>query len=338
MVHSPRTFKSYCDNCGKDTLVEIITEVRSVPVRDELYEIEEHVPICTECREEVFVEDIEEANIQRAYDAYRLKHGLVFPYEIAEVRRMYGVSQRGLARILGWGEVTIHRYENGSLPDSAHNAILKSLKYPSRMLTFAEEAANRLDSDEASALIKRIKAILPTGHLPDEASIEEFGRAMGLAPDDEHGRRRFDFFRTAQMVLYLAGGTRCYLVKLMKLLWFCDVGAFQRFGRSLTGMAYAALPMGPVPDHYKWLMSILDRGWVSREPALDRVELIVPARQPDMSLFGEEETKVIDDVLERLGGLSTDELVELSHGDEAWWGTGIAERIPFSLTRGLPAD
>jgi len=93
-------------------------------------------------------------------------------------------------------------------------------------------------------------------------------------------------------------------------------------------------------------MSILDRGWVSREPALGRGELIVPARQPDMSHFGEEEAKVIDDVLEHLGDFSTDELVELSHGDEAWWGTArtvelsdlrLAARQKRRLTGLVPA-
>ena len=38
-----------------------------------------------------------------------------------------------------------------------------------------------------------------------------------------------------------------YKVKLMKLLWYADNLSYKRYGKSITGLAYKALPMGAVP-------------------------------------------------------------------------------------------
>jgi hypothetical protein len=40
---------------------------------------------------------------------------------------MYGLSQTTFSRWLGWGDITVHRYESGSPQDSAHNETLMLL-------------------------------------------------------------------------------------------------------------------------------------------------------------------------------------------------------------------
>lgn len=65
------------------------------------------------CGETLSDPDRDDAVLRTARDLYRQKHGLLTSSNIARLRGRYGLSQRALARLLGWGEVTIQRYEKG---------------------------------------------------------------------------------------------------------------------------------------------------------------------------------------------------------------------------------
>ena len=73
---------------------------------------------------------LEQENDIILYNMYRSKKGLLLPNEIKAIREQYGVSQKNLSKILGWGEKTITRYENGSIQDLGHNKMLNLIKDP----------------------------------------------------------------------------------------------------------------------------------------------------------------------------------------------------------------
>jgi transcriptional regulator with XRE-family HTH domain len=84
----------------------------------------------------------------------------MFPSELKAMREHYGLSQRSLAALLGWGEVTVHRYENGSLPDEAHNQLLHLLKYPENMLRIAQMNGERLPASARRKLFARLEELI----------------------------------------------------------------------------------------------------------------------------------------------------------------------------------
>ena len=43
--------------------------------------------------------------------------------EIVAIRESYGLSQVDLAKLLGWGEATISRYESKAIQDEAYRKI-----------------------------------------------------------------------------------------------------------------------------------------------------------------------------------------------------------------------
>lgn len=66
-------------------------------------------------------------------------------------------------------------------------------------------------------------------------------------------------YRLGQLVAWLA--KTCpdmFKTKLAKLLWLVDFGHFRRQRISITGLAYARLPFGPVPDHFQILLGSLE--------------------------------------------------------------------------------
>lgn len=67
-------------------------------------------------------------NLLNARNAYRVKHGLLTSAEIAAIRENYGLSQVDLARLLGWGEATISRYESKVIQDESYDTMLRLIK------------------------------------------------------------------------------------------------------------------------------------------------------------------------------------------------------------------
>ena len=67
------------------------------------------------------------ANDTAMKDAYREKVGLLTSHQIKAIRTKYGITQRNLCRLLGWGSKTISRYEHYQVQDESHDAILRRL-------------------------------------------------------------------------------------------------------------------------------------------------------------------------------------------------------------------
>lgn len=136
--------KFTCPKCGavSETIVEKRTE--SYPVKGDPISILANVRVCLACGQDVYDRDLDSQNLQLAYDEFRQKHHVISPAEICSMRQNYGLSQRGLGTLLGWGEVTIHRYENGSLPDDAHNQVLYFIQDPFNMERIVEVSGHRL--------------------------------------------------------------------------------------------------------------------------------------------------------------------------------------------------
>ena len=51
--------------------------------------------------------------------------------DIKRIRRKYGLTQQGFARLLGLGEESVVRYENGQTPSKANANLIRCLLYTS---------------------------------------------------------------------------------------------------------------------------------------------------------------------------------------------------------------
>jgi len=65
-----------------------------------------------------------------------------------------------MSRLLGWGEITYHRYENGSLPDQSHNNQLRLIKEPSNVKILLENNSDNLSSKTIKKLNKRLEEMI----------------------------------------------------------------------------------------------------------------------------------------------------------------------------------
>lgn len=143
-------------------------------------------------------------------------------------------------------------------------------------------------------------------------------------------------------VLYLCnalGGSVNGKKKLAKLLYYADFDRYEykESMKSITGDSYKHWKMGPVPDSYTQIVSRLEEEGklthkaVSNEAGYSPTEVFTSNTKPDLSLFDEDDLKILDRVVKRYGGLSGKELEVLTHQEAPYVATEPDEDIPYDL-------
>ncbi|NNG67895.1 type II TA system antitoxin MqsA family protein [Caldanaerobacter subterraneus] len=149
--------KKFCPVCGKEQETEVIEKEEVSNIRGDKIKALARIRICSICGEELFDEELEEENIQRVYDIYRKKHGILSPEEIKNIRESYGLSQRAFAKLLGIGEASIARYETGALPEKSLSNMIMLLKDPKNMEKLLEKNEEALTPREKIRLLRRLE-------------------------------------------------------------------------------------------------------------------------------------------------------------------------------------
>ena len=132
-----------CPLCGKTHEVEERKRFATLIVKGEEVTYKERFYFCANANEdenEFETGSMTNTNLLNARNAYRVKRGLLTSDEIVAIREDYGLSQVDLARLLGWGEATISRYESKAIQDEAYDTMLRLIKdNPLIALEFKEE-------------------------------------------------------------------------------------------------------------------------------------------------------------------------------------------------------
>ena len=151
-----KEFKDICPICADERIIEIGVQPETLIVKKEPIHIKAEVRRCNTCGEIFASGDQEEANFQKAYRLYRDKKGLLQPEEITEIREQYGIGQRNFSLVLGWGEVTIHRYESGALQDEGHNQLLLLVREPKNLELVVEKRTHHLPKHLSRSVVNKL--------------------------------------------------------------------------------------------------------------------------------------------------------------------------------------
>ena len=125
--------------------------------------------------------------------------------------------------------------------------------------------------------------------------------------------------------------------KLAKLLYFVDFDLYEKNQRVITGEKYFAYPMGPFPETLEEITNKMvedktlsvrqDKGVNGYNPT----EVYKCLVEPDLSIFDEEERKMLDRIILKYGNLTGKQLEELSHAEAPYIGTELRKEIPYEL-------
>lgn len=148
--------KKFCPVCGTEKETEVIEKEEISNIRGDEIRTVSKIRVCSECREELFDELLDEENIKRAYDAYRKKNDILSPEDIKSIRELYGLSQKAFAKILNIGEASIARYETGALPEKSLSNMIMLLKEPENMQRLLDKNQSALTYREKTRLIQKM--------------------------------------------------------------------------------------------------------------------------------------------------------------------------------------
>ncbi|MBA2873166.1 putative zinc finger/helix-turn-helix YgiT family protein [Anoxybacillus calidus] len=332
MNNNKGALEKFCPDCLDYTSMKPIKLKKIFQVKDENIEIEADYLECQECKNVVPDPQLEEKNYQRVYTEYRNRKGLLQPSEIIALRNKYGISQRQLAKILGWSHVTLSRYESGAIQSSSHNnELVLILENPKNLLRLLELNASNLSAKEVEKLRSKISM-----HIYEKDTLSEvFENCLKKEKNIYTGFKEFDLNKFIHVVKFFAiRDPELYKVKLMKYLWYSDFLNFKRNTLSITGLRYVRLPMGPVPDEHDLLIAmVLKTGEISREyidfgyPNLAELFKSKDSHL-DESVFETEELEVLHDVYEALKHHSSKSISNYSHHESGWLNT--EENNPIS--------
>lgn len=325
-----------CMEEHKVDVVEVVEHERFKGVDVDFVAIYEY---CSDADEFLANEEMIRANNLAVKDAYREKTGLLTSREIICLREKYGISQKDLSEILDWGMATITRYENHQVQDRAHDDILR-----------------KIDSDPKWFLeiLKRAKGKLPQktfGKYYHSASAQYHNQknqyliaaiqALYAEFDDEEktGSVELNLDKVVEVINYLAQKVMLlHKVKLMKLLWYADILHYKRYRRSITGLAYSALPMGAVPEGYEQIVMLDGVSFDSIMYGENIGYKFKPTPGFEIKGLSADELATIDVIIGELGDLTTQQIIDKMHDEEAYKCTEGYCIIPYSFAEQLSIE
>ncbi len=337
-----KTIKSelkLCHSCMEEHVVNTIEVMNQQIFKDIEVDYPAIYEYCSNSDEHFASGDMINKNALAIKDAYRKKVGLLTSSEIIRLREKYGVSQKDLSDILDWGKATITRYENHQVQDRAHDDILRKIDTdPEWFIELLNRANGKLDRKTFDRYIqtanehyhKQLNHYLITSIQAIYAKFNE---------KDFTGNVDLNLGKVVEVINYLAQRIRnLHKVKLMKLLWYSDMLNFKRYGHSITGLAYCALPMGAVPEGHEQIM-MLDGVSYDTNLYCDNVAYkFRPTPGFTVKLLSGDELEVINKVISVCGNLSTQQIIDKMHDEEAYKHTPSNCVISYSLAAELSIE
>ncbi len=329
-----------CPICDKTHEVEERKRKTTITIKGEEVSYEERFYFCANADEdenEFETGAMSNENLLNARNAYRVKMGLLTSDEIIAIRESYGLSQVDLARLLGWGEATISRYESKAIQDEAYDTMLRLIKdNPLQALDFLKKNADKFPGLKKLEIRSKIVERLDTygkEYLTRQTFEGEY--ANFEEPSDSNGFAALNIDKTEAMISYIAENvSNLFKVKLMKMLWYSDVLAFIENGSAMSGMVYRHEPMGALPIGHYSLMN-LERLNVQEEMSYnyDTMLHIYPTIGMDYSIFSDDEKAILDKVIMKFKNYKAKDIVNYMHEERAYTETNAGDIIPFSLAK-----
>ncbi|MHC1719567.1 MAG: type II TA system antitoxin MqsA family protein [Clostridiaceae bacterium] len=330
-----------CPVCNKEHSLEMRKRLTQAIVKDEIVDYEEIYYLCpvSEEEENEFVPaSLMDENLLRARDAYRVKKGLLTSKEIVEIRDFYGLTQSDFSGLLGWGEVTISRYESKTIQDETYDNIMRmAYQNPIFAMDYLEKHKGRFKEDKYNNIRKNI-----IGKLVERGNVylkkQEIRSMYANYQDlnDYNGYKSLDIDKIASVMGYFAQYTKnLYKVKLMKLLWYSDALFFRRHSRSMTGLIYEHMTYGALPIGFNEILDLPTIKVVEEMICEDISYKILPSKQVNISDFTFEELNVLETVANTFKNYRAREIVDYMHKEKAYIETENHQIIPYSLAKQL---
>lgn len=306
---------------GKE--MELIREKRKFDFRKEPFEIVYHFYRCADSGEQFTDNSLDELNRKQIYNQYRVLHNIPFPEEIMAIREKYGVSAVKMSEILGFGVNGYRNYEAGEMPSVSNANLIRLADNPENfkeMVALSEMA----DGNAKEKLMQKMEMLIEEDKR-NEFDIHLRDYLLGShRADIFSGFRKPNLDKFTEMVVFFARQMKPYKTKMNKLLFYADFMMFRESCFSISGVRYRAINMGPVPSNFNSVFEYLTNNddvgiqYVKINDGYGEQFIARKDRPFNNDLFTDDELQILHNVSKRFKKVSTGQIIETSHLEEAW--------------------
>lgn len=137
--------KVKCVECGNEVKYKVVKENYVYEEDGMEIEYEGKKAICSKCKSELLIDEIEDYNQEQFEKAYKEMNEIITIDEINEILEKYNIGKRALSIVLGFGEITITRYLDGYIPTPKNSKYLKKiLKTPAEYYAMLIKNGSRI--------------------------------------------------------------------------------------------------------------------------------------------------------------------------------------------------
>tara|TARA_B100000700_G_scaffold34458_1_gene33331 strand:- start:1622 stop:2650 length:1029 start_codon:yes stop_codon:yes gene_type:complete len=342
MLTKEPTMKStrVCPYCEGLTSQDLIFKEEAYKVRGETFEVSHSFYVCSTCGGEI--DNLEAPDpLDEAYKLYRDKKGFVQPQKLIDFRNKYELTQKELSHMLGFGAVTLSRYENGALQSDAHNVALEMAMQPSSLLMLVKKNKGIFSTEKFEALLEQLDRECESIYC---SSSNEIYRQLDHSGISEFsGYSKLQVNKIIELIVFMCSLSGALKTKLNKLMFYSDFIGFKKQTRSITGLHYVHLPYGPVPNNFDFVYAqLLKENIISKDevcyPNGYVGENFISNREPDLSVFNEDELEVINFVREKFKDFTSTDITEYSHKEKAYLETSNKEAISYNYSKYIEAQ
>ncbi len=233
---------------------------------------------------------------------------------IAQLRNIKGISQEELSKSIGISRPSLAQIEQGN-----RGIKVEELKRLSENLNFS--------MDEIMSDSFTIDTYIKTS-----IQVEEKTDIRISVPE-------INMSKFKNLILYIlekcAGKPNIGETVLYKLLYFSDFNYYELYEEHLSGATYRKLANGPVPISVDIVLkSMVDDGELQTFKTNYygyTQKRYMPLVGADLRVFNGAEKEVVDNVLDRLSGMSATDISHYSHEDMPWKASKDMEIIDYEL-------
>ena len=269
---------TFCENCYDDVSYFVEEKVLKTKLKGKEYSYKGKVAYCNTCKEEVYVAELNDYNLEQLYEVYRNENNIVQRSIIESIPEKYNIGKRPLSNLLGWGELTFSRYCDGDMPTKQYSDVLQKIyDNPAYYLELLEAHKDRI-SDVA--------------YHKSKAAAEKL-----LLPDTKIELAAEYLVALCQDITHLA---------LQKALYYAQGFYFSFFGSYLFAEECEAWRYGPV---YRTIYEKY------KNYRFDNIENMPKAHDEALSF---EEKEVLDSVAKYFCCYSGTTLRDFTHSEAPW--------------------
>ena len=258
---------------------------------------------------EIFEREIEIENDERLYDIYKKQNHLLTSLEIKKIRKKYGLTQKEYALVIGVGEITVHRFEKGSIQTDAVDAIMKLSDDPDNMAFLLLQNRENIPLQLYDFLSKRVEelqtlkkhAIVDITKI-DSSNLEWQGSTAIVVAQNIIKKYNDKVNKLVQKYELIPE----YItnLKLQKLLYYVQAISLLCFGKQAYSEKIYAWAYGPVIEEVYQQY----RDYHARE-----IEINQKVGKLSSGL-----SKIIDEVVEHYGSFEANKLIDFTHEEDPW--------------------